>query len=118
AGVQDVLHFRSAGIGQDAAIAQGSWPPLHPSLKPAKHLARRQSVGGPPTQLPLVIDLLDRAVAIAERRPVSIDSTFDLALVEPRTPVGVPHDDLARAARDAVPYRERRSQRRPCVTGG
>src|SRR5262245_10263862 len=45
-GVEDVLHVWAAGVGEDAAIAQGAWAPLHAALEPAYHFAIGDELGG------------------------------------------------------------------------
>src|SRR2546422_8570315 len=49
--VQNLLHFRSARVGDDASIAKGARPPFGAALKPTEDFSIRDERSGPARQL-------------------------------------------------------------------
>ena len=45
AGVEDVLHVRTARVDEDRAVAERTRPELHPALEPADHVAGGDPLG-------------------------------------------------------------------------
>src|SRR5579862_7889615 len=38
ASIEDVFHVGQSGMGNDRAVAKGTWPPFHAALKPSNNV--------------------------------------------------------------------------------
>src|SRR6185436_10395319 len=95
--VDDVAHVAPARVGEDAAIAEGARPPLHPALEPADdhpvgELGRRRV-----TQCVLVVDRVPAAAALVGDL-ARADYLRDFISAVLGAPVGMAHPGTDRAA--------------------
>jgi hypothetical protein len=68
--IDDILHIRTSRIGQNAAIAERSWPPLGAALEPAYDLSGRESVDDAVDEFVIIVDSVMRDV-------VALQECFD-----------------------------------------
>src|SRR5258708_37136355 len=98
--IQNLLHFRTARVGDDAAIAQGARPPFGAALKPAENFSIRDDRGGAARQL-LFSQFGDRIAALPQA--IRLDRASNLIARITRSPVSALPRQRARLAEFLVP---------------
>ncbi len=94
AGVEDVLHFGVAGVGDDAAVAQSAGAPFHTTLEPSDDFTGCDGLGG----------LLEE-IGILEKFGLEVTGVkggFDGSVIIAGAGVGMDHTERARLVEDAV----------------
>src|SRR5258708_12541053 len=99
--IQNLLHFRTARVGDDAAIAQGARPPFGAALKPAENFSIRDDRGGAARQL-LFSQFADRITAV--RQVIRSNRAANLLASIAGPPVGMIHHERARLAKLLMPH--------------
>src|SRR5438046_1721774 len=115
AAVENVLHFRAARIGDDAAIAQSPGAPLRAALKPAEYFSIGDDRGAATRQF--FLGKFGDAIAIL-REAARINRTPDLFARISGSPVSVIHHKRARLSKFLMPHVEGRTDSQSCVTSG
>src|SRR6185436_3185232 len=116
--VDDVAHVGAPRIGDDAAVAERTRAPLHPSLEPADDPAVGNLRGGPVVERRFVVPRAPHAGALGNRGALAVERRHNRAIVERRTPVAVLHHERARPPFNLVPRVERGAERGAVVAGG
>src|SRR3984957_4690767 len=115
ASIQDFFHFRTAGIGQNAALPQGTRAPFRTALKPTENFPFGNVTRGGLNQRILVelIDLDFIAGAL-----IFFDGAANVLGRGLRSPSGMVHHELSRKAENLMTHGKRGADRKPGVAGG
>src|SRR6185369_13005522 len=101
--IDDLAHVRPPGIGEDAPVAEGPRPPLHPPLEPAHDLALAEALGGEAAERLVVAELGDVHTLPPQFRTPRIERPQQGRGTERRSPVSVVHDEAPGATGELAP---------------
>src|ERR1700683_2181151 len=110
--VQNVFHFRTARVGQNAAVSKGARPPFDGALKPS-HDFSRGNVMRRQLQQRLLRELLKLDFVIGPVKLIEGCADFAGGIFWP--PIRVVHRKFARAAQNLMIQRESGPHERPRI---